>query len=228
MLDERLLTAASLYVPCEWGADVGSDHAYLPCYLLRQGVCGRMIVSDVSPRALERAKENIAVRGLTDRTVLALADGLDAIDRPCGCISVMGMGGETMSRILLGGADRLQGAALVLSAHTEQHLVRQALMQIGYRIVQERLCQAGGRFYIFWQAMPGMQELSEQDLRHGKLLWQEDPCMLKEYCRWRIRVLGGMLTGLRSAATPDEAAVRTAEADTAFYRQQLDKLEELP
>lgn len=227
MLDERLMTAASLYVPCEWGADIGSDHAYLPCHLLRRGVCKRMIVSDVSPKALDRARVNIAHRGLSDRTVLALADGLDAVDRPCGCVSIMGMGGETMAQILQSGADKLQGAVLVLSAHTEQHLVRAALADIGYRIVQERLCRAAGRFYIFWQAHPGTEEQTPEAIRYGGLLWQEEPTLLQDYCRWRIRVLTGMLAGLRSAATPDDAAILAAGADVAFYRQRLTELEDM-
>ena len=100
MLDERLSLAAALYHPCDWGADIGTDHAYLPCHLLRAGICQHMIVADVSEKALARAKENLTRQKLINRAEVVLADGLDAITRKCGCISVMGMGGELMGNIL--------------------------------------------------------------------------------------------------------------------------------
>ena len=52
MLDERLSLAAQLYEPCALGADIGTDHALLPCYLLTHNICQEMILADVSPKAL--------------------------------------------------------------------------------------------------------------------------------------------------------------------------------
>ena len=55
MLDERLSLAAQLYEPCALGADIGTDHALLPCYLLTHNICQEMILADVSPKALLHA-----------------------------------------------------------------------------------------------------------------------------------------------------------------------------
>ena len=224
MLDERLTLAASLYEPCEWGADIGTDHAYLPCHLLRSGVCQHMIAADVSPKALARARENLTRQGLINRAEVILADGLDAVTRPCGCISVMGMGGELMGNILRSGQDKLQGAVLVLGAHTELNLVRQAIMDVGYHIVQERLCKAAGRFYVFWRAEAGAEELSAEDIRYGKLLWQENAALLREYAAWRRRVHQDKERGLLAATAPDAAAIRDVQADIAWYTNKLEGL----
>ena len=224
MLDERLTLAASLYQPCAWGADIGTDHAYLPCHLLRAGVCQHMIAADVSPKALARAKENLTRQGLMDRAEVILADGLDAVTRKCGCISVMGMGGELMGNILRSGQARLQGAVLVLGAHTELNLVRQAIVDVGYHIVQERLCKAAGRFYVFWRAEAGAEELSAEDIRYGKLLWQEDAVLLREYAAWRRRVHQDKERGLLAATTPDVAAICEVQADIAWYTNKLEGL----
>ena len=116
MLDQRLSLAASLYEPCEWGADIGTDHAFLPCHLLRTGICRHMIAADVSENALARARTNLTRQHLSDRAEIVLADGLDAVTRPCGCISIMGMGGELMADILRTGQNKLHGAVLVLGA----------------------------------------------------------------------------------------------------------------
>ncbi len=224
MLDERLSLAASLYEPCEWGADIGTDHAFLPCHLLRAGICQHMIAADVSAKALSRARENLTRLRLIDRAEVVLADGLDAITRPCDCISVMGMGGELMGNILRKGQERLHGAVLVLGAHTELHLVRQAICDIGYHIVQERLCKAGGRFYVFWRAEAGVEDLSSTDMRYGKLLWQEDHALLREYAAWRKRVHQDKERGLLAATIPDEEAIHEVQADIAWYTTKLEEL----
>lgn len=224
MLDERLSLAAALYEPCEWGADIGTDHAYLPCHLLRNGVCQHMIAADVSPKALERARENLTQQHLIDRSIVALGDGLDVVDRPCGCISVMGMGGGTMADILRRGRNRLQQAVLVLGAHTELHLVRQALQDVGYHIVQERLCKAAGRFYVFWRAEAGDSAMSSEEIRYGRLLWDENPCMLKEYAAWRRRVHQDRERGLLAATVRNEEAITEIQAEIAWYTKKLEEL----
>lgn len=224
MLDERLSLAATLYEPCDWGADIGTDHAYLPCHLLRTNVCKHMIAADVSEKALARARENLTRQHFMDRAEVVLADGLDAVNRKCGCISVMGMGGELMGRILRKGQDRLQGAVLVLGAHTELHLVREAIRDVGYHIVKERLCKAAGRFYVFWRAEAGLEEMSDQDIRYGGLLWQEDGSMLREYAAWRRRVLQDKERGLLAASVKDENAIQEVQADIAWYTNKLEEL----
>ena len=224
MLDERLSLAAELYEPCEWGADIGTDHAFLPCHLLRTGTCQRMIAADVSENALARARANLTRQHLIDQAEVVLADGLDAITQPCGCISIMGMGGELMGRILRNGQNKLQGAVLVLGAHTELHLVREAIRDVGYHIVQERLCKAAGRFYVFWRAEEGSASMSADELRYGRLLWDENASMLREYAAWRRRVLQDKERGLLSAAIRNEETIREVQADIAWYSQKLEEL----
>ena len=224
MLDERLSLAASLYEPCEWGADIGTDHAYLPCHLLQRNICQHVIAADVSAKALTRARQNLTQRGLIDRADVVCADGLDAITRRCGCISIMGMGGELMGSILRKGQNRLQGAVLVLGAHTELHLVRQAIHDVGYHIVQERLCKAAGRFYVFWRAETGAEDTSDSEIRYGSRLWQENSPLLQAYAAWRLRVLQDKERGLTAASLRDEEAIREVQADIAWYNRKLEEL----
>lgn len=224
MLDERLSLAASLYEPCDWGADIGTDHAFLPCHLLRAGICQHMIAADVSEKALSRARENLTRQRLIDRAEVVLADGLDAVARKCGCISVMGMGGELMGKILRRGQNKLQGAVLVLGAHTELHLVREAIHEVSYHIVQERLCKAAGRFYVFWRAEKGATDMSAEEIRYGRLLWQEESSMLCEYATWRRRVQQDRERGLLAATIPDHDAIREVQADIAWYTTKLEEL----
>ncbi len=227
MLDERLLLAAMLYEPCTLGADIGTDHALLPCHLLHQHICERMLLIDISPKALSHARDNIERHHLADRAQLCLSDGLDAISEPCGCVSIMGMGGETIRSILLRGQDKLSGAVLVISSHTEQPLVRQTFEDIDYHITQERLCHADGRFYIFWRAEPGHESRwQDEGIQYGKLLWQQnDADLLRAYCRFRMKVMADRLSGLKSASGNVEALRAAITADFTYYQHKLDALE---
>ena len=222
MLDERLTLAAALYPACELGADIGTDHGYLPCHLLETGVCRRMILADVSPKALHRAEAEVARRGLQARARLVCADGLDALTERCDCVSIMGMGGETLAGILLRGRDKLQDAALVLSAHTELPLVRRAVLDLGYHLTREALCRSGGRFYVFWRAEPGFAPMTEEEVRHGSLMFDEPSPLLTDYLRWRLGVAEAKLSGLRVAAVPDAKALDLAQADVDFYQRKLE------
>lgn len=220
MLDSRLLLAAALYAPCEVGADIGTDHARLPCHLLRTQVCRRILLCDISPKALAHAEETVRRHHLEDRARIVCADGLAALDEPCGCVSVMGMGGDTMAQLLRAGAGRLQGAVLVLSAHTEQPLVRQAVQDIGYHFTAERLCQAAGRYYILWRAEPGDAPQSASDVRYGRLLYQEPPQLLRGYLDHRLEVLEVKRRGLRSGG----GDTAQTDADIAFYAAERSRL----
>lgn len=223
MLDERLALAARLYEPCSLGADIGTDHALLPCHLLRADICQRMTLADVSPKALRHAQEQVGRQGLTDRVELVCADGLDALTSPCGCVSIMGMGGETIARILTRGQNKLLGAVLVLSAHTDLPMVRQAIQDIGYHITREELCRAAGRFYVVWRAEAGAAALSDHDIRFGPLLLKADSPLLADYIRWRVAVLTDKLCGLRSATVTDELAIASLEEDIQYYKSRLEE-----
>ena len=135
----------------------------------------------------------------------------------------MGMGGETIARILTRGQEKLQGAVLVLSAHTDLPMVRQAIRDIDYHITREELCRAAGRFYVVWRAEAGAAALSERDIRFGPLLLKTRSPLLVDYIRWRVAVLTDKLDGLRSAALPDETAIASLEEDIRFYKSQLEE-----
>ena len=69
-LDKRLSAVAALVRPGSRLADIGTDHAFLPCHLLRAGICQHMIAADVSENALSRAKANLTRQKLIDRAIV--------------------------------------------------------------------------------------------------------------------------------------------------------------
>ena len=217
MLDERLTQAFRLVEPCGLAADIGTDHGRLPAELLRAGVCERMILTDCSESALANARRTVIRLRLTDRADLRLGDGLEPIREKCDFICITGMGGRTVRDILLSGQNRLQGASLVLSAHTDLPLVRAAVAAVGYGLDREEPCFCAGRFYLVLRARPGLPPLSEREIRLGGPLFRSGSPALLPYLRRRREVLRVSLEGLRAAAAPDHAQIQQLESDCAFY-----------
>ncbi len=143
-------------------ADVGTDHAYLPLYLLQQNRVSHVIGSDLRAGPLARARENAQAFGLDGQLALRLAAGLDAVaPQECNVISIAGMGGETIAEILTAAPWTAEGAhTLLLQPMTRIAGLRRFLRIHGYRICAEYVCQEDRRFYVVLHAQGGgMPEL---------------------------------------------------------------------
>ena len=199
-LDPRLALAYELYDSCALAADIGTDHAHLPAALLQRGRC----------------QEMMRLR-LTERVSLRLGDGLSPLSESCGMISVMGMGGRTIRDILLSGASRLHGASLLLSAHTDWHLIRSALQEIGYHLDREEPCFSAGRYYLVLRARPGLESMTAREIRLGGPLFRSESPVLLPFLQRRKEVLQARLKGLYSAASPDSGEISLLQADLDYY-----------
>lgn len=188
-LDERLQKAANLFPACGYGADIGADHGRLSCFLLAKKRCERMCVSDLSAPSLEKAERLLRMHSLTERADFCVGDGITVLPQKTDVIAVLGMGGKTIAHIIKDGREKLQGATLVLSAHTELHILRSAIIDIGYTIDEEDIAYAGGRFYVIIRAIPGKSTYNEKEILIGPKLLQGMSEHYLHYLEWRKGVL---------------------------------------
>ena len=216
-LDSRLSLAFDLYDSCELAADIGTDHAHLPAALLQRGRCQHMILTDISKSALQNARNEMIRFRLLDRVTLRAGEGLSPLSEACGMISVTGMGGRTIRDILLQGRDRLQGASLILSAHTDLPLIRETVSLIGYHLDREEPCFCAGRYYLVMRARPGTCPVSPREIRLGGPLFASDSDQLLPYLTRRRDVLLAQLRGLVSAGNPDNDLIGRVQEDISFY-----------
>ena len=191
-LDDRLSAIADLASEAVKGkhdacfADIGCDHGYLTAHMLLRHDRLFAIASDVSAPSLEKAKRLLAQKKLDDRAMLAVADGLAAINRPVDAIAIAGMGTQTILKIVREGQDRIGNAALIVQSNVDLPVLRMGLAQLGFRVEREAYTRAAGRYYVTMLArMCGTFELNERaaflgaavngaedELQRGYYLWQ--------------------------------------------------------
>lgn len=169
-MDKRLLTCASL-CKGERIADIGTDHGYLPCYMVKNGSCKSALACDVAPKPLESAVAHIHENGLEDKITAVLSDGLKNVPlEGVTDIVIAGMGGELIASILEA-RDELRNAEkpinLVLQPMTKWDVLRKWLYDNGFEVKKELPCTEGRFVYSVMQAhFTGEKPPYECDLRY--------------------------------------------------------------
>lgn len=149
-LDKRLLSCADYVRAGAVFADIGTDHGYLPLFLLRSGRIERAYLSDVNEGPLSSARANAASEGLLDRCEFTLADGAAALSgKGITDYAICGMGGELIASII-DAAEHLKvtGVRLILQPMTKQAHLRKYLLTSGFEIIAESYSFAEGKYYV--------------------------------------------------------------------------------
>lgn len=148
--DARLLRCAEYVTQGGYVLDVGTDHAYLPCYLVENGVSVGAAASDISDGPLLSAKKTVGRRGLESAVMLIKSDGLkdipeDVLSKATDIV-VAGMGGELIAKIVCEGGPLL-GKNYILQPNTRAAALRRALFENGFVIEAESAVRDGKFLY---------------------------------------------------------------------------------
>ena len=149
-IDARLLSAAHFVRQGAVFADIGTDHGYLPIFLLESGRISRAVCSDINAGPLDSAKRNALEHSLTDKIDFILTDGAQGLDvYGATDIAVCGMGGELIGRIISSAPFlKKTGLRLILQPMSRQELLRRCLYSEGFEIIGERYSYADGKYYL--------------------------------------------------------------------------------
>ena len=163
-LDGRLLAAADFVTAGAYVVDVGTDHGYLPVFLVERGLAQRALASDINPQPLASAQRNIAAAGLEGKICTQLADGLDGIDlKGVTDLVIAGMGGMLIAEILEKRLP-LTGINLILQPMTQAPYLRNWLCVHGIQILAETPAEAAGKIYTVINARSGGEPWACDDL----------------------------------------------------------------
>ena len=223
-LQPRLQLLADLVPSGARLADVGTDHGYLPVWLLQHGRISAAIAADIGPEPLEHARRTAAeygVQGINFR----LCDGLRGIAPEEADTGVLaGMGGETMIHILSAAPwTRCPGAVtLLLQPMTKAGDLRRWLSDNGYCFTQERLVRDKDFLYPVLVVTGGTQPPLTKFQQEYGLLLSKDP-LYGDYLDLHLRRLEQAEAGMLRS---DQETVRARASEIAALRAEMKQARE--
>ena len=148
-IGERLKAVGSFVISGCVLADIGTDHAYLPVFLLQEKQIAAAIAGDIAQGPCKAAEATVAMYGMKGKVQVRLGSGLSVLkEGEAQCISIAGMGGSTMVEILQADLPiALAAQRLVLQPQTGALGLRKWLLEHGWSIVAEDLVWENKRLY---------------------------------------------------------------------------------
>jgi tRNA (adenine22-N1)-methyltransferase len=199
-LKPRLAGVASLVPAKSVVADIGTDHAYLPLYLVKEKACSRVIAVEKSSLNSKTAWETVHFFKLAQKVEVRIGDGLQALNENDGVevVVIAGLGGKTICSMFQAAVHQLcQHRRFVLQPMGNAALVRRWLAAQGYCFPQERLAFENGHFYEIIAAEKGRLAVTEP------FVWELGPALLKgndplfvPWLKHKIRCYEKILQGL--------------------------------
>lgn len=190
-LSKRLAAVADMVTPGARLADVGTDHGYVPIYLVSKDIIPSAVAMDINKGPLERARMHIQEEGLEDRIATRISDGLKNLNNDeADAVIAAGMGGGLVIRILSEGDGEAKGIKeYILQPQSEIRKVREYLCASDYRIVRENIVLEDGKYYPMMKAVRGESEpYSEAELEYGRFLLEQAHPVLRRYLEREIKV----------------------------------------
>lgn len=218
-LSQRLHTVVE-YIPIGSRiADIGSDHAYLPCHAVKKGLVSYAIAGEVVEGPFQSAKKQVESEGLTKQIDVRKGDGLAVLSPgEVDCITIAGMGGALIASILEQGLDKLAGVSrLILQPNLSAQSIRVWLMDHEWQLIAEEILEEDGKIYEILVAEKGepLQPYNHSNLQSELLMGpflsttKTEPFVKKwkgEMNNW-LRII----SNLEQAADTEENRQRKAE-----------------
>lgn len=225
-LGPRLKAVADFVPPGSIMADIGTDHAYLPVYLVEKGIVPKAIASDNKEGPCEAARKTVATHGLTKNIEVRIGDGLATISAgEITAFAIAGMGGLTMLSILEAAPHILESSelnAMVLQPQTDSDAVRQWAEKHGWGIVAEELVEEGNKLYEIMRLVrkPGYKYSGKSYEIGHELVRTKHPLLQKKL----LKMMKAYTTSLEGM---ERSAKGTSNPEYIRIKNKLKKLKEI-
>ncbi len=171
-------------------ADIGTDHGYIPIFLVKKGICDTAIASDINKGPVLKAEKNVKLYGLQDKIQCRLGGGLKTIvPGEVDTAVIAGMGGHLIVSILEESAEVAQKMqALILQPVQHVEILRKYLYENGYEILSEDLCFDEGKYYEIIKARYDGKKRTLEDIYYeiSPFLMKKRHPLLQEYILHKI------------------------------------------
>ena len=177
-LSKRLQAIADLITKYKQGdtlADIGTDHAYLPCYLVSEGIIEKAYACDIASGPINASIETIQLYQLERHVIPLLGSGMNPIiDKNVDMISICGMGGKLTVDILDEHNEFLDHHRFILQSNVGLEVLREYLFKHQMKIIDEGIVKDAHHIYeiIVCEKTKEVISYNEQDIYFG-------PCLRK-------------------------------------------------
>lgn len=223
-LTPRLQAVADMISQCDTLADIGTDHAYLPVYLIRQNKIKRAIASDIRKGPVLRAQNTINRYCAADRIQTRLGAGMTTLTKgEADVIVIAGMGGILIADILAASADLIgSDTVLILQPMIAMYELREYLNKSGLCIADEVLAKEDRKLYHIMRVCRGEEgHQSLTELYFGKHLLEVKPKHFDEYLDGRRHALSVAADGMEKSKT------NTSKQKLSEYRYLIDQIDKI-
>ncbi|WP_062234905.1 tRNA (adenine(22)-N(1))-methyltransferase [Fictibacillus sp. FJAT-27399] len=191
-------------------ADIGSDHAYLPCYLVLEHQVVYAIAGEVNEGPYQSALKEVQSANLQTKISVRKGDGLEVISpNETDVITICGMGGQLIASILEKGKSKLEGVKrLILQPNVGADSVRIWLKNEGWTLTQEEILKEDGKIYevLVADLQEGNQPYTENEtleLLLGPFLMKQKNEAFIEKWRGELEQWTKILQQMESSQSPD-------------------------
>lgn len=217
-LGNRLAAIAAMVPAGSRVADIGTDHAYIPIYLVTQGISPFTVAGDVHKGPYQSARDTVSRMALGDKIAIRFGDGFQVLaPGEVDTAIIAGMGGANIIEIL-SSRPEITGTLtrLILQPMLAASAVRRWLAGNGWRLVDEALVEDEGRIYEIILAEPGEATAIEPVLYDiGPVLWAKQPPLLKAH-------VAAIISQLKRVAA--EMAGSPQAVSSPKYREYCEKI----
>ena len=196
-INNRLKTIGDLVPLSSYPLDIGCDHALLSIYLVKEKGIKKAVASDNKSGPLKNAKENVNFYKVKDKVELIEAEGLNSYKEGIDTITISGMGGLNINRILENNKSYLKNInTIILSPNNYSIAVKRKLIKLGYYISDEKLVKENNIIYQILVFTKGRKYYSYKKLYLGPVLMTKKDELTKEYYKRELETKRSLLEAL--------------------------------
>lgn len=193
-------------------ADIGSDHAILPCYLLQEKRIAYAYACDINEGPLLSAQRTMKEHGITENITTILSNGLENVPDDCEEIVISGMGFETIQMILENHLSKLQHyKKCIIQSNTDVEDLRKWISDHHYTITEEKIIKDGFYYQVVCFNTNESETLSEDEILFGKQMVEDE--LFYEMWNYKKSVIEHILKQL-----PDAQMIKKEEFSSLLKR----------
>lgn len=214
-LTKRLSAVANFVSEGAVLADIGSDHAFLPCYLAQNKRIKKAYAGEIIEGPLNQSRKCVVENGLEKYVFPILSNGLENIPDDVTDITIAGMGAYTVLDILNAYPNKVRKCQrIIVQANSHMELIREYISNNQFMILDEDIIYDKGKYYeicVFNTHIGRI--LSEQEIKYGPILIEKQSDTFVRYYSYQIQIKQQVLDVL--------------ETTHPKYQKIFDEIEEL-